>query len=149
LPRSRDFRRITRSLRFRLTVGYALFFCVMLIGVGAVFRQKLETSLDTQIREALDQEWAGLRGYLRIENDRTYWYYDRDDPDESFFIERLRRVYFIADAQGHVLTDEQGNFQTSAAYEAIGRDSPAQIATVLNSKGRDWKCGRVRKVSPS
>ena len=134
MPRLRDFRRITRSLRFRLTVGYALFFCVMLIGVGAVFRQKLETSLDSQIREALDQEWAGLRGYLRIENNRTYWYYDRDDPDESFFIERLRRVYFIADAQGHVLTDEQGNFQTSAAYESIGRDSPAQIAAVLNSK---------------
>jgi len=148
LPRSRDFRRITRSLRFRLTVGYALFFCVMLIGVGAVFRQKLETSLDTQIREALDQEWAGLRGYLRIENDRTYWYYDRDDPDESFFIERLRRVYFIADAQGHVLTDEQGNFQTSAAYEAIGRDSPAQIATVLNSKGRDWEVRKSSKGVP-
>jgi len=84
--------RITRSLRFRLTVGYALFFSVMLIGVGTLYRQKLAASLDTQIRDGLEQEWAAVKGYLRIENGRPIWYYDRDDPDESFIIERLRHV---------------------------------------------------------
>jgi len=148
VPRVRDFRRITRSLRFRLTVGYALFFCVMLIGVGTVFRQKLAASLDTQIREALDQEWAGLRGYLRIENDRAIWYYDHDDPDESFFIERLRRVYFVADTQGHVLADEQGNLQTSEAYQSIGRDTAPQIAAALNSKPPHWEVRKNSKGVP-
>ncbi len=148
MPRVRDFRRITRSLRFRLTVGYALFFCVMLIGVGTVFRQKLAASLDTQIREALDQEWAGLRGYLRIENDRAIWYYDHDDPDESFFIERLRRVYFVADTQGHVLADEQGNLQTSEAYQSIGRDTAPQIAAALNSKPPHWEVRKNSKGVP-
>jgi heavy metal sensor kinase len=148
LPRFRDFRRITRSLRFRLTVGYALFFCVMLIGVGALFRQKLEAFQDSQMRDGLEQEWAGLRGYLRLENNRTYWFYDREDPDESFFIERLRRVYFVADAQGHVLADEQGNLQTSEAYESIGRDSPAQIAAVLNSKVPHWEVRKSSKGVP-
>jgi len=149
LPRNRDLRRITRSLRFRLTVGYALFFCVMLIGVGAIFRQKLAASLDSQIREALDQEWAGLLGYLRIEKDKgvykAIWFYDRDQPDESFFIERLRRVYFVADAEGHVLSDQQqDNLQTSEAYESIGRDSPAKIAAVIRSGQPHWE---VRKNS--
>jgi len=150
LPRSRDLRRITRSLRFRLTVGYALFFCVMLIGVGAIFRQKLAASLDAQIREALEQEWAGLRGYLRIEKSgRALWFYDRKDPDESFFIDRLQRVYLVADAQGHVLVDsETGNLQTSEAYEAIGRDSPSQIAAVLNSKGPHWEVRKNSKGVP-
>ncbi len=150
--RSRDLRRITRSLRFRLTVGYALFFCVMLIGVGAIFRQKLAASLDAQIRDALDQEWAGLRGYLRIEieNNKTkaLWYYDREQPDESFFIQRLQRIYYIADAEGHVLSDEQGNLQTSEAYESIGHDSPAQIAAVLNSKGPHWEVRKSSKGVP-
>lgn len=156
MPRFRDFRRITRSLRFRLTAGYALFFCVMLTGVGALFRQKLVAGLDAQIRDALEQEWAGLRGYLRIENDRVndrivyraIWFYDRDEPDESFFIERLRRIYFIADAQGHVLADGQGNLQTSEAYESIGRDSPAQIAAVLNAKQPHWEVRRNAKGVP-
>ena len=100
-------------------MGYALFFCVMLIGLGALFRQKLAASLDAQIREALEQEWAGLRGYLRIEIEnnkaKALWYYYREEPDESFFIQRLQRIYFIADAEGHVLSDEQGNLQTSEA----------------------------------
>lgn len=149
MARSRDFRRITRSLRFRLTVGYALFFCFMLIGVGAIFRQKLAASLDSQIRDALEQEWAGLLGYLRIEKEqgvyKTFWFYDRDLPDESFFIDRLQRVYFVADAQGRVLTDQQqGNLQTSEAYESIGRDSPAKIASIIASGQPHWE---VRKSS--
>ncbi len=150
MRRSRDLRRITRSLRFRLTAGYALFFCVMLIGVGAIFRQKLAASLDAQIREALEQEWAGLRGYLRIETSgRALWFYDRKDPDESFFIDRLQRVYLVADAQGRVLVDsETGNLQTSEAYEAIGRDTPAQIAAVLNSKGPHWEVRKNSKGVP-
>ena len=100
----RNFRRITRSLRFRLTVGYALFFCVMLIGVGAIYRQTLATSLDAQIRDGLEQEWAAAKGYLHIEErSAASGIYDRNDPDESFIVERLRRVYMLADAQGTVL----------------------------------------------
>ena len=124
----------------------------MLIGVGALFRQTLVSNLNAQIRDALDQEWAGLRGYLRIEKDQNVykaaWYYDRDQPDESFFIERLRRIYFIADEQGHVLADIEGNLQTSEAYESIGRDSPAQIALVINSRQPHWEVRKSAKGVP-
>jgi len=147
LSRRGQFQRITKSLRFRVTVGYALFFCVMLIGVGAIYRQKLAASLDAQIRDGLEQEWAAVKGYLRIENGKAIWYYDRDDPDESFIVERLRHVYIVADADGNVLTDTQGNLQISEAYQSIGRDSPAQIAAVFRSPSH-WETRKNAKGVP-
>jgi heavy metal sensor kinase len=141
-------RRITQSLRFRLTVGYALFFSVTLIAVGSVYRQKLAASLDAQVRDGLEQEWAAVKGYLRIENGRPIWYYDRDDTDESFIIERLRRVYVVADGQGTVLADAQGNLQISEAYESIGRDAPARIAAALASSQAQWEVRKSAKGVP-
>jgi heavy metal sensor kinase len=120
----------------------------MLIGVGGVFRQKISASLDQQIRDALDQEWAGLRGYLRIENDKTIWYYDRDQPDESFFIQRLQRVYEVTDADGRILSDERGVLQISDIYESLGRDTPAQIASVLHSSQPHWEIRKTARGAP-
>jgi heavy metal sensor kinase len=135
LSNIRNFRRITRSLRFRLTVGYALFICGMLIGVGAIYRQTLSTSLDAQIRDGLEQEWAAAKGYLHIENDRPIWFYDHNDPDESFIVERLRRVYMLATAQGTVM-------EYSEIYKSIGFDSPAEIAAAIRAPKPIWQ---VRK----
>jgi len=50
VPRNRDLRRLSRGLRFRLTASYALFFAVLLMGVAGLFRQRLSSELDTQIR---------------------------------------------------------------------------------------------------
>jgi heavy metal sensor kinase len=148
LRRFRDLWRITRSLRFRLTVGYALFFSVMLIAVGAIYRQKLATTLEAQIRDGLEQEWAAVKGYLRIENNRPIWYYDRDDPDESTIVERLKRVYVVADAEGNVLVDSQGTPQISPAYASTGRDSPAEIAAALRAKPPHWTIRKNSKGVP-
>jgi len=135
LSRIRNFRRITRTLRFRLTLGYTLFFCLMLIAVGAIFWQKLATSLDAQIRDGLEQEWAAAKGYLRIEKGVPTWYFDHYDPDESLMVGRIQRVYMLADAQGNVL-------QMSETYKSIGADSHADIAAVMRSPQPGWK---VRK----
>ena len=135
MSRITKFRRITRSLRFRLTVGYALFFCVLLIGVGAIYRQTLTASLDSQIRDGLEQEWAAAKGYLRIEKGLPTWYFDHFDPDESFIVGRIQRVYMLADGQGNVL-------DISEAYKSIGADSHAEIAAVIRSPQPVWK---VRK----
>ena len=151
MPRLRDLRHITRSLRYRLIVGFALAFSIMLIGVGGLFRQKIAASLDETMREALEQEWAGLRGYLRIENDKTIkaiWFYDRDQPDESFFIQRLQHVYEVTDAEGHILFDNQGVLQISEIYASLGPDSPAQIAAVLKSKQPHWEVRKTAKGVP-
>jgi hypothetical protein len=127
LSNIRNFRRITRSLRFRLTVGYALFICGMLIGVGAIYYQRLAASLDAQIRDGLEQEWAGAKGFLRIENGQPFWFKDAQDPDESFIVGRIQRIYMLADESGNVL-------EISDTYTSIGRDSPAEIAAVLRSQ---------------
>jgi heavy metal sensor kinase len=137
----RNFRRITRSLRFRLTVGYALFICGMLIGVGAIYRQKLAAILDNQVRDGLEQEWAAAKGYLRIEKGSPHWYFDHFDPDESFMVERIRRVYMLADAQHNIM-------EISETYKSIGSDSHADIAAAMRSPQPGWKVRKNDKGVP-
>jgi len=78
-------KRITRGLRFRLTVSYALFFTLLLAAVGMIFRGFLTASLDQNIRDGLDQEWAAMKGFLQIKNGQPDWDYDRDDEDDAMF----------------------------------------------------------------
>jgi heavy metal sensor kinase len=74
----------------------------------------------------LQEEWGAAKGYLRTGATGPDWFYDPMDPDESFTVERLRRVYLLADTQGHPL-------QHSLIYDSIGIDSPAEIETILRS----------------
>lgn len=124
-------RRVSRGLRFRLTASYALFFTLVLMGVTLLFRQTLATSLDLQARDLLDQEWAAMKGYLRIEKKQPIWFFDRSDPDENFIVERVRRVYMLADAEGKPL-------EWSGLYQSIGFDSPSSIRAVINSQRPVW-----------
>ena len=74
----------------------------------------------------LDEEWGAAKGYLRTGDAGPDWFYDRDDPDESFVVRRLQRVYLLADPEGHPL-------QHSVIYDSIGLDSPAEIKAILKS----------------
>ena len=116
-----------RSLRFRLTVSYVFFFSLLLIFVGILFRNVLVSILDSQTLDALNEEWGAVKGYLRFENQRPIWYYDRYDPDEAFIVDRLQQVYLLADSQGNVL-------EVSPAYQNIGIDSLEQMRSALRSK---------------
>jgi heavy metal sensor kinase len=115
-----------------VTAGYALFFCVLLIGVGAVYRQKLAASLDSQIRDGLEQEWAAAKGYLRIEKGQPTWYYDYRDPDESFIVARIKRVYMLADASGNVM-------EISEIYNSLGPEPSAKISSAIRSPQPGWE----------
>jgi heavy metal sensor kinase len=132
--RSRDFRRLTRGLRFRLTVGSALFFAVFLIGVAALFRASLASSLNSQVHDVLNERWAAVKSYLRIDKNthtgrnEAYWYYDDQDPDETRIALALKQVYLVADQYGNVITDNGINQPAvSAIYEHIGMEKPAKI----------------------
>ncbi len=129
-------RHITRGLRFRLTVSYALFFALSMAAVGFVFHKTLESTLERQTREVLDQEWAAMKGYLRIE-EKPLWYFDPLDLDEAFIVGRIRLIYLIADANGKVL-------EGSDAYESLGIDTPEEIRATLRSQQPVW---RVRTSS--
>src|SRR5258708_4609243 len=122
----------TRAVRFRLTAAFASVFSLLLIGLGAIYRQNLAKTLDAQIRDGLEQEWAAAKGYLRIERDqKPIWYYDPKDPNESLIVERIRRVYMLTNDAGNIM-------QISVEYEAIGPDSPVAIAAALRAPQPGW-----------
>jgi heavy metal sensor kinase len=118
--------RFTRGLRFRLAFSYVFFFTILLVLLGIVFRQTLSATFQSQMGGILQEEWGAAKGYLRTGATGPDWFYDPMDPDESFTVERLRRVYLLADTQGHPL-------QHSLIYDSIGIDSPAEIETILRS----------------
>ena len=50
--------RLVRGLRFRLTVSYVLLFTVLLIAIGFVFRQNLQSEMNGDVQALLEEEWA-------------------------------------------------------------------------------------------
>ena len=133
--------RLTRGLRFRITVSYAIFFILIAAGAGAVSRQSLQALLEARSREALSQEWGAIKGYLHIEEGRPVWFYDRDDPDESFIVGRLQRIYLLAAASGQVL-------ERSDLYRSIGIDSPEEIRDAIESNRPVWRIRRDPEGMP-
>jgi heavy metal sensor kinase len=118
--------RFTRGLRFRLAFSYVFFFTILLVLLGIVFRQTLSATFQSQMGSILQEEWGAAKGYLRTGAEGPNWFYDSQDPDETFTVERIRRVYLLADTQGHAL-------QHSLIYDSIGLDSPAEIQAILRS----------------
>lgn len=140
-------RHLTRGLRFRLTAGYALLFALLLVGVAALFRERLVYTFDSEAHDVLEQEWAAMKGYLRIERVparahtaerllcppyKPTWEYDKNDPDEDFAVERLRRVYVLTNAKGCVM-------EYSTIYQSIGIEQPAEIAAAIRAARPVWK----------
>jgi heavy metal sensor kinase len=131
--RTRNFRRLTRGLRFRLTATYALFFAALLIGVTGAFHVRLSSTLTTQVHDALEQRWAAMKGYMRIEQHwetgkiEAVWYYDPKDPDESRIVLGARSVYLVTDQDGNIMPDLEGQPAVSEAYKDLGIDSRASI----------------------
>ncbi|MEO8368384.1 MAG: ATP-binding protein [Candidatus Solibacter sp.] len=135
MSRRRDFGRIFRGLRFRLTLSYALLFTVLLTGVALAFRARLASALDNQIQEELNGDWAAMKGYMRIEPDPDFghrmcaaWYYDKDDPDEATIVLDTRKIYMVADQSGNPIPDfTTHDPAVSTGYDDIGVDKPADI----------------------
>jgi heavy metal sensor kinase len=135
MSRKRDFRRISRGLRFRLTISYALLF-TLLFGLVALFlRERLKASLDAQVMSTLDSDWATMKGYMRIEpcieldnKIATAWYYDQDDPDETTGVLDTRKIYMVADQNGNPIPNcVTAQPAVSTTYEDIGLEKPALI----------------------
>jgi heavy metal sensor kinase len=116
----------TRGLRFRLALSYVLFFAVLLVLLGILFRQVLSGTFQSQMESVLDEEWGAAKGYLRTGPEGPDWVFDEKDPDESFTVRRVQRVYMLADTQGHRL-------QNSEIYASLGVDPPAEIRAILQS----------------
>lgn len=116
----------TRGLRFRLALSYVVFFSVLLLLLGMLFRQILSSTFQAQMESVLDEEWGAAKGYLRTGPEGPDWVFDEKDPDESFTVRRVQRVYMLADTQGHPL-------QHSEIYDSLGIDPPSEIRAILES----------------
>jgi hypothetical protein len=139
--RQRDIRRLTRGLRFRLTASYALFFAVLLLTVAMLFRQRLERVQTLEVQDTLEQQWAALKGYMRVEPSAgvyyACWYFDDKDPDEATIVLDIKKVYLITDASGNIvkncLTHDP---EISTTYDDIGVDTATiktQVAAAVAS----------------
>jgi heavy metal sensor kinase len=87
---------------------------------------------DREVHEILDQQWAAMKGYMRIEEVGgkyvAAWYYDTDDPDETTIVLDIRKIYMVADQNGNPITEfSTGENAVSTAYQKIGVDPPAEI----------------------
>jgi len=135
MSRRRDFARISRGLRFRLTTSYAVLFTLIFAMVALFLRERLETSLDKQVVAKVDGDWGAMKGYMRIEacpdldnKLTTAWYYDQEDPDETTIVFDLRKIYMVADQNGNPILDcASREAAVSTAYEDIGVEKPALI----------------------
>jgi heavy metal sensor kinase len=116
----------SRGLRFRLALSYVIFFSILLVLLGMLFRQILSATFQSQMESVLDEEWGAAKGYLRTGPEGPDWFVDDKDPDESFTVRRIQRVYMLADTQGHAL-------QHSEIYDALGIDPPSEIRAILQS----------------
>ncbi len=65
-----------------MTLSYALFFMLLCGGIGMAFRAFLDASQNANLRENINQEWAVLKGFLRIHNGMLYSTLAGDTPDE-------------------------------------------------------------------
>jgi heavy metal sensor kinase len=135
MSRKRDFRRISRGLRFRLTIAYALMFTLLFALVALFLRQRLKSSLDEQVVTTLDADWTNLKGYMRVEpcieldnKIATAWYYDQDDPDETTGVLDTRKIYMVADQNGNPIPNcVTQQPAVSTTYEDIGLEKPQLI----------------------
>jgi heavy metal sensor kinase len=139
-------RRLTRGLRFQLTASYGLFFTLLLLAIGAIFRGKLVSIVNEQITDGLNQDWDSVKGYLQIKQTRegpykTYWFIDHDDNEEVLIGSRLQNVEMIADENGHIL-------ERSSKYEELGTPNLAHIRATLNSREPVWREVRDKEGDP-
>jgi hypothetical protein len=130
-----------RGLRFRLAVSYVSFFTLLLAFLGIVFRHKLSTTFASQTQSILEEQWGAAKGYLRASSAGPDWVFDKGDPDESVVVNRLRRVYLLADTQGRPL-------EHSEIYSSIGLDSPDEIKKILQSGQPATRVRKDRRGTP-
>jgi heavy metal sensor kinase len=123
------------ALRVRLTLSYVLLLSVILLGLGFLFHETLDYTLFSNTEEILNEEWAAIKGYLRVEKGRPVWFFDSQDSEEAFIVRRLRRVFLLTDAEGRVL-------EVSPAYSQLGIDSPDEVHRMLQWQQPLWRVRR-------
>lgn len=125
------------GLRTRLTLSYLVLFAIVMASIGLTFHQALTVVFHQQAERLLDSEWNTLKGFLRARDTDLVWAYDPEHPEEAFTVDRLRRIFLLADAQGQII-------EMSNGYASIGGESPETVRRILAS-GRQMT---VKRTTP-
>jgi heavy metal sensor kinase len=126
--------RVTRGLRFRLMLSYVLFFTVLMVAMGFLFRESLRTLLERRMRDVVEEEWGSVKGFLKIEGGKSIWMYDSVDPEEASIVERLRRSFLLL-----TTLDGKAVLEVSNSYRTIGVESPQEITDLLKQPQPVWR----------
>ena len=125
--------RVTRGLRFRLMISYVLFFTVLLVAMGFLFRETIRTLLEKRMQAVVEEEWGAVKGYLKIERDKSMWMYDSVDAEEAAIVEKLRRSFLL-------LTKVDGTIlEVSNSYRTLGVETPKEISQLLQQPQPQWR----------
>lgn len=121
------------GLRGRLTLSYTLVFTVLLAVMGLLFRETLHAILQGNTMDVLEEEWGAIKGYLRIRGGEVEWDYDNESTEEHFIVQRLRRVFMLASAEGEII-------EVSEVYRDLGAETPEQIRKIAQGLQRPlWR----------
>ena len=129
--KARPVSRRAGGLRLRLALSYVFIFTALLCGLGLLFRHTLQSVLHGNTTAVLQEEWDMAKSYLHVRDGRPVWIYERDRTEQAFFVQRLRRIYMLANGQGQIL-------ELSDSYAELGPESAGEIRRMLNSGKAFW-----------
>jgi heavy metal sensor kinase len=97
--------KLFRTLRFRLATTFLCVLAAVLLVVGIFGTTTLQTVLDNQSEDELNELLGTLKDWPIQFDDGTgqpYWFADVTDPEDRAEVARLQAVYVIADSQGRI-----------------------------------------------
>jgi heavy metal sensor kinase len=94
--------KLFRTLRFRLAGSFWGLVALMLALIAVAGTTLLNYILDNQSNQVLLGELGALKGYIKFEGHKPYWFIDPSDPEEAGIKARLSDVLVIADEQGQL-----------------------------------------------
>lgn len=121
-----------RSLGFRLALSFLVFFALLLALIGLLFRNTLISIQNTQMQEAIEGDWATMKGFLQIEGGKVSWAAQDLDEDTAFVLARLQRMLLVADPSGKVV-------EISPSYALLGPETDAEIQEALRNGQVYWR----------
>jgi heavy metal sensor kinase len=128
------------ALRTKLTLSYTAILVVLLVALGLAYYRVLSQQLDADATAEVHEVTSGLHGYLQFEQGLPVLDYDRNDPDEVSFVDRVGRYFQVYNAAtGDLLLQSPAlgplGLQYTPAEVRAFRDHPG-IEDVLTDNGR-------------
>jgi heavy metal sensor kinase len=128
------------ALRTKLTLSYTAILIVLLVALGLAYYRALSQQLDADATAEVQEVTSGLHGYLQFERGLPVLDYDRNDPDEVSFVDRVARYLQVYNATtGDLLLQSPAlkplGLQYTPSEVRAFRDHPG-IEDVLTDNGR-------------